>query len=54
VQVLGSKGELTYTLLHTNINKVMLSAVDAFYFYNGAKLKKYFLKQEKRFYNQKL
>lgn len=50
VQVLGSKGELTYTLLHTNINEVKLSAVDAFHFYNGRQTIEAFFKAAKNTY----
>jgi hypothetical protein len=34
VQILGSKEELTYTLLHTSINKTKLTVVEAFHFYS--------------------
>ena len=50
VQVLGSKGELTYTLLHTNINEVNLSVVEAFHFYNGRQTIEAFFKAVKNTY----
>ncbi len=50
VQVLGSKGELTYTLLHTNINEVKLPAVEAFHFYNGRQTIEAFFKAAKNTY----
>lgn len=53
VQVLGSKGELTYTLLHTNINHVKLSAVDAFHFYNGRQTIEAFFKAAKNTYGMR-
>lgn len=53
VQILGSKGELTYTLLHTNINKSKLSAVKAFHFYNGHQTIEAFFKTAKNVYGIK-
>lgn len=53
VQILGSKGDLTYTLLHTNINKSKLSAVEAFHFYNGRQTIEAFFKTAKNVYGIK-
>ncbi|HPL99006.1 MAG TPA: transposase [Bacillota bacterium] len=53
VQILGSKGELTYTLLHTNISKSKLSVVEAFYFYNGRQTIEAFFKTAKNVYGIK-
>lgn len=53
VQILGSKGELTYTLLHTNISKSKLSAVEAFHFYNGRQTIEAFFKTAKNVYGIK-
>lgn len=53
VQILESKGELSYTLLHTNINKSKLSAVDAFHFYNGRQTIEAFFKTAKNIYGIK-
>lgn len=53
VQILGSKGELTYTLLHTNFNKSKLSAVEAFHFYNGRQTIEAFFKTAKNVYGIK-
>lgn len=53
VQILGSKGELTYTLLHTNISKSTLSAVEAFHFYNGRQTIEAFFKTAKNVYGIK-
>lgn len=50
VQVLGSKGELTYTLLHTNISESELSAAEAFQFYNGRQTIEAFFKAAKNTY----
>ncbi|OGO77927.1 MAG: hypothetical protein A2Y23_04215 [Clostridiales bacterium GWB2_37_7] len=53
VQILGSKGELTYTLLHTNISKARMSAVEAFHFYNGRQTIEAFFKTAKNVYGIK-
>jgi len=53
VQVLGSKGELTYTLLHTNISRKKMSAVQAFHFYNGRQTMEAFFKAAKNTYGIK-
>jgi hypothetical protein len=53
VQVLGSKGELTYTLLHTNISRKKMSAVQAFHFYNGRQTIEAFFKAAKNTYGIK-
>ncbi len=50
VQILGSKGELTYTMLHTNILKESMSAVEAFHFYNGRQTIEAFFKTSKNVY----
>ena len=50
VQVLGSKGELTYTLLHTNISASELSPVEAFHFYNERQTIEAFFKTAKNTY----
>lgn len=51
VQILGKKGDLTYTLLYTNISKSKLSAVEAFHFYNGRQTIEAFFKMTKNTYN---
>ncbi len=53
VQILGAKGELTYTILYTNMSKVKLSAVEAFHFYNGRQTIEAFFKMAKNTYGIK-
>jgi len=53
VQVLSETGELTYTLLYTNISKKKLSAVEAFHFYNGRQTIEAFFKMAKNTYGIK-
>lgn len=53
VQILGTKGDLTYTLLYTNISKSKLSAVEAFHFYNGRQTIEAFFKMAKNTYSIK-
>ena len=53
VQILGTKGELSYTLLHTNIKESELSAVEAFHFYNSRQTIEAFFKIAKNTYGIK-
>ncbi|SHJ39721.1 Transposase DDE domain-containing protein [Lutispora thermophila DSM 19022] len=53
VQILGTKGELSYALLHTNIKESELSAVEAFHFYNGRQTIEAFFKTAKNTYGIK-
>lgn len=53
VQVLGKKGDLTYTLLYTNISKNKLSTVETFHFYNGRQTIEAFFKMAKNTYGIK-
>jgi len=53
VQFLGKYGELTYTLLYTNISRKKLSAVEAFHFYNGRQTIEAFFKMAKNTYSIK-
>lgn len=53
VQILESKGDLNYTLLHTNISKGKLSAVEAFHFYNSRQTIEAFFKTAKNVYGIK-
>ena len=53
VQVLGSKGELTYTLLHTNISRKNMSAVQTFHFCNGRQTIEAFFRAAKNTYGIK-
>lgn len=53
VQILGKTGDLTYTLLYTNLSKSKLSAVEAFHFYNGRQTIEAFFKIVKNTYGIK-
>lgn len=53
VQILGTKGELTYTILFTNIARDKLSPVEAFHFYNGRQTIEAFFKMAKNTYGIK-
>ncbi len=53
VQILGTKGELTYTILYTNIEEDKLSPVDGFHFYNGRQTIEAFFKMAKNTYGIK-
>nr|PZN07921.1 MAG: hypothetical protein DIU64_11465 [Caldicoprobacter oshimai] len=53
VQFLGKYGDLTYTLLYTNISKEKLSTVEAFHFYNGRQTIEAFFKIAKNTYGVK-
>ncbi|SHI53260.1 transposase [Lutispora thermophila] len=53
VQILGTRSELSYTSLHTNIEESELSAVEAFHFYNGHQTIEAFFKIAKNTYGIK-
>jgi len=53
VQFLGKYGDLTYTLLYTNISRKKLSAVEDFHFYNGRQTIEAFFKMAKNTYSIK-
>jgi hypothetical protein len=53
VQILGTKGELTYTILYTNIAREKLSPVEAFHFYNDRQTIEAFFKMAKSTYGIK-
>jgi len=53
VQILGTKGELTYTILYTNMSREKLSTVEAFHFYNGRQTIEAFFKMTKDTYGIK-
>ena len=53
VQFLGKYGDLTYTLLYTNISRKKLSAEEAFHFYNDRQTIEAFFKMAKNTYGIK-